>query len=47
VVLTGIADTPQDIARISEYDGVFVRKKEGIFELVSDLVERIIPGEAQ
>jgi len=26
---------------------VFVRKKEGIFEIVSDLVERIIPGEAQ
>jgi len=47
VVLTGIADTPQDIARITEYDGVFVRKKEGIFEIVSDLVERIIPGEAQ
>ncbi len=47
VVLTGIADTPQDIARITEYDGVFVRKKEGIFEIVSDLVERIIPSEAQ
>jgi len=47
VVLTGIADTPQDIARITEYDGVFVRKKEGIFEIVSDLVERIIPGEAE
>ena len=47
VVLTGIADTPQEIARITEYDGVFVRKKEGIFEIVSDLVERIIPGEAQ
>ena len=47
VVLTGIADTPQDIARITDYDGVFVRKKEGIFEIVSDLVERIIPGEAQ
>jgi len=47
VVLTGIADTPQDIARITEYDGVFVRKKEGVFEIVSNLVERIIPGEAQ
>jgi len=47
VVLTGIADTPQEIARITEYDGVFVRKKEGIFEIVSDLVERIIPGEAE
>ncbi len=47
VVLTGIADTPQDIARITEYDGVFVRKKEGIFAIVSDLVERIIPGEAK
>ncbi len=47
VVLTGIADTPQDIARITEYDGVFVRKKEGIFEIVSELVERIIPGEAE
>ncbi len=47
VVLTGIADTPQDIARITEYDGVFVRKKEGIFEIVSDLVERLIPGEAE
>ena len=47
VVLTGIADTPEDIARITDYDGVFVRKKEGIFEIVSDLVERIIPNEAE
>jgi len=47
VVLTGIADTPQDIARITEYDGVFIRKKEGIIEMVGDLVQRIIPGEAQ
>ncbi len=43
VVLTGIADTPQDIARITEYDGVFIRKKEGIIEMVGDLVERIVP----
>jgi len=47
VVLTGIADTPQDIARVTEYDGVFVRKKEGIIEIVSDLITRIIPSEAQ
>ncbi len=43
VVLTGIADTPGDIARITEYDGVFIRKKEGIVEMVGDLVERIVP----
>lgn len=47
VVLTGIADTPQDIARVTEYDGVFVRKKEGVLEIVGDLVERIIPGKAE
>ena len=44
VVLTGQANSPEDIARITEYDGVFVRKKEGVLDVVGDLVERIIPS---
>jgi CheY-like chemotaxis protein len=46
VVLTGTADTPQEIARVTDYDGVFVRKKEGFIDVVGDLVERIVPPQA-
>ena len=43
VVLTGTADTPEEITRITQYDGVFMRKKTGFADIIGDLVERIIP----
>ncbi len=43
VVLTGTADSSQDIARITDYDGVFLRKKEGFADILAELVTRIIP----
>ena len=43
VVLTGTATTPQDITRVTDYDGVFLEKKVGFVDIVGDLIERIIP----
>ncbi len=45
VVLTGRVNTAEDIAQITEYDGVFVGKKDSFLELLGTLVERLIPGE--
>ena len=45
VVLTGQADTVADIARISEYDGVFMGKKDSFVELLGSLMQRLMPGE--
>ena len=45
VVLTGQADTVADIARITEYDGVFVGKKDSFVELLGSLMQRLMPGE--
>ena len=46
VVLTGTATTPRDIARVTDYDGVYLEKKVGFVDIVGDLVERIMPSEA-
>jgi len=45
VVLTGQADTVADIARISEYDGVFMGKKDSFVELLGSLMQRLMPDE--
>lgn len=44
VVLTGRANTAEDIVRITQYDGVFVGKKDSFLELLGDLVQRLAPG---
>lgn len=45
VVLTGRANTAEDIVRITGYDGVFVGKKDSFLELLGDLVQRLVPSE--
>ena len=44
IVLTARANTPDDIARITEYDGVFVGKKDSFLEILGDLVQRLTLG---
>ncbi len=45
VVLTARATTAEDIARITQYDGVFVGKKSSFLEILGDLVQRLLPRE--
>lgn len=45
VVLTGQADTPADITRVTNYDGVFLGKKDFFIELLPNLVQRLLPSE--
>jgi CheY-like chemotaxis protein len=42
IVLTGYAVNPTDIARVAEYDGVHVEKKEEYAVVVSKLAERLL-----
>ena len=45
VVLSARADTPEDITRVTDYDGVFLGKKAGFLDLLSALVQRLMPAE--
>ena len=42
VVLTGAATSDRDIARVTEYDGVFIEKKDGFANVAGELARRII-----
>ena len=42
VVLTGTADSPGDVTRVTDYDGVFLRKKDGFVDIIGDLAERLV-----
>jgi CheY-like chemotaxis protein len=47
IVLTGYALTPSDIARVADYDGVHVEKKEEYAAAVSKLAERLLSQNAE
>ena len=42
VVLTGTADSPGDVTRVTDYDGVFLRKKDSFMDIIGDLAERLV-----
>ena len=42
VVISGYADSPQDLMRIIEFDGVFVEKRAGFIETVGEVVKRVL-----
>ncbi len=46
VVLTAYANTADDIARVTQYDGVHVEKKGSYLSVVSELAERMLAKEA-
>ena len=46
VVLTGTATSDQDIARVAEYDGLFIEKKDGFVDIAGEIVERIMQADA-
>jgi len=42
IVISGYADTPSDLLRIIEYDGVFVEKRAGFVDIVGEIVRRVL-----
>lgn len=42
IVVSGYADSPEDLIRIIEYDGVYVEKRAGFAEDVTQVVERVL-----
>ena len=42
IVISGYADTPTDLLRIIEFDGVFVEKRAGFVDTVGDIVKRVL-----
>lgn len=42
IVISGHAETPSDLLRIIEFDGVYVEKRAGFVETVGDIVKRVL-----
>jgi CheY-like chemotaxis protein len=42
VVISGFADSPSDLMRIIEFDGVFVEKRTGFIDTVGEVVKRVL-----
>jgi twitching motility two-component system response regulator PilH len=42
IVISGHANGADDLTRIIEFDGVFVEKRAGFVEMVSDVLERVL-----
>ncbi|MBP8953235.1 MAG: response regulator [Armatimonadetes bacterium] len=42
IVVSGYADSPDDLMKIIEYDGVYVEKRAGFAEDVTQVVERVL-----
>ncbi len=42
IVISGYADSPQDLLRIIEFDGVFVEKRAGFADTVGEVVKRVM-----
>ena len=42
VVISGHADTPSDLIRVIEFDGVFVEKRAGFIDTVGEIVRRVL-----
>lgn len=42
IVISGHADSPSDLLRIIEFDGVYVEKRSGFVQTVTLVVERVL-----
>ncbi len=42
VVLTGYANTPSDVSKVANYDGVHIEKKGHFIEIVGELLDRLL-----
>jgi CheY-like chemotaxis protein len=42
IVISGHADSPSDLLRIIEFDGVYVEKRAGFADTVGEIVRRVI-----
>lgn len=42
IVISGYADSPSDLLRIIEFDGVYVEKRAGFVETVTEIVRRVL-----
>ncbi len=45
VVLTGYANTPSDVSKVANYDGVHIEKKGHFIEIVGELLDRLLSVE--
>ena len=42
IVISGHADSPTDLLRIIEFDGVYVEKRAGFADTVGEIVQRVL-----